>query len=362
MLSGKAIVFTAPNTPLQLLTLPTPPPSPHSLIIRVTLAGVCGSDFHRLTGDYPPPSSPICFGHEGVGTIVALGSSITTDRAGTPLTIGDRLSWLPATPCTTCAACLRSTPMLCPDINWPAPAATPNAATFREFATLGPRNLYYRIPDSTSSEAVIAFGCAMPTALRGFAKLGAASSVAGEEVVIQGAGPVGLAMVVLASLAGARRIIVIGGSSAARLSAARRLGATETMAVRDSTVEERRGRVLALTEGRGAGVVIEAAGVPEAFPEGMGLLGMNGRYLVAGLYSGTAVYPVDAVRIVNYNLQIIGSVGIEPELYLKTVEIATEHGRRLGFADLITHRFPLEELETAIRTARTDSVKTVVVP
>jgi 5-exo-hydroxycamphor dehydrogenase len=168
-------------------------------------------------------------------------------------------------------------------------------------------------------------------------------------------------MTVLASLAGAKTIVVIGGS-VERLNAARKLGATDTLSVRSTTVEERRKRVKVLTKGRGASVVIEAAGVPEAFLEGFELLGMNGKYLIAGLYSGKAVYPIDAVRINNYNLQIIGSVGIDPENYLKTVQIATEHGSRLGFADLITHRFPLSDLEEAIRSARVYSVKTVVIP
>ncbi|KAF2813166.1 GroES-like protein [Mytilinidion resinicola] len=358
MRTGKVVVFTAPSKPLEIRTEPSPDPSADQVVVRVSIAGVCGSDAHRLSGDYPAPSQPICFGHEGVGVVEALGSNITSDRAGTPLAVGDRISWLPATPCGDCEACELSTPMFCKDINWPAPAGTPNAATYREFATLGARNIYYRIPDTTSLESVIAFGCAMPTALRGFAKLG--QSV-GSDVVIQGSGPVGLAMTVLASLAGAKTIIVTGGSKE-RLDAARKLGATETLSVRSTSVEERRERVKVLTKGRMASVVVEAAGVPEAFPEGLDLLGMNGKYLIAGLYSGKAVYPVDAVRIVNYNLQIIGSVGIEPEHYLKTVQIATEHGSRLGFADLITHRFPLSDLEEAIRSARMDSVKTVVVP
>ncbi|KAF2811262.1 mycothiol-dependent formaldehyde dehydrogenase [Mytilinidion resinicola] len=362
MLESKVAVFTSPNTPITLITERTPPPSPTSLLIRVSHAGVCGSDLHRLTGDYPPPPAPISFGHEGVGTIAALGALITHDRAGAPLSPGDRIYWGPSTPCgaATCAACAASTPMKCPQLNWPVLAGRPNAAAYRTFATLSEKHFYYKIPEGTSAESVIAFGCAMPTALRAFARLGTLER--GANVVVQGSGPVGLAMTVLAGLAGARAVVVIGDPEV-RLQAAGRLGATHVLSVSGSTVEERRRRVMEITGGRGASVVVEAAGVPAAFPEGFELLGMNGRFLIVGLYSGKAVYPVDAVRINNFNLSIIGSVGIEPENYKRTVEIAEEHGKRLGFEELITHRFKLENVEEAIRAVvRPDAVKIVVMP
>jgi len=248
--------------------------------------------------------------------------------------------------------------MSCKSVNWPVPAGGPNAAAFREFATISERSIMYKIPEGTSSEAVITLGCAMPTALRGFGKLGDI----GPDVVIQGAGPVGLASILLSSLAGVRNIIVIAKSER-RLHFARTFGATETISISSTTASQRRERVLELTNGRGVSVVIEAAGQHDAFPEGFGLLGMNGRYLILGLYSGNAITPIDPVRINNFNLQIIGSLGIEAECYLRTVQIATEYGDQLRFADLITHRFALENVEEAIGTvARGESVKTVVIP
>ncbi|KAF2490283.1 alcohol dehydrogenase [Lophium mytilinum] len=362
MLPTTVAVFTSPNTPTTLTTEPTPSPPPTSLLIRVSHAGVCGSDLHRLTGDYPPPPAPISFGHEGVGTIATLGTSITHDRAGVSLALGDRVYWGPSTPCSlaTCPACAASTPMKCPELNWPVPAGSPNAAAYRTYATLSEKHFYYRIPEGTTSESVIAFGCAMPTALRAFGRLGELKP--GADIVVQGSGPVGLAMTVLAGLAKARSVVVIGDPEV-RLRAAERLGATCVLSVSSTTVEERRKKILEITGGRGADVVIEAAGVPAAFPEGFELLGMNGRFLIVGLFSGKAVYPIDAVRIVNFNLSLIGSVGIEPENYKRTVEIAEEHGKRLGFEELITHRFALEDVEEAIRAVvRPDAVKIVVMP
>lgn len=360
MRQGKVIVFNKPGVPLEVREEPSPDPASNELLVRMLMAGVCGSDAHRLAGDINVASKPVCFGHEGVGVIEALGDSVTTDRMGAPLTVGDRVYWAPSMPCGHCEACEGANPMFCKSLNWPVPAGGPNAAAFRELATLSDRCTFIRIPEGTSSESVITFGCAMPTALRGFKKLGKLEP--GIDVVIQGSGPVGLASTLLAKLAGARNVIVIGDPEP-RLEVARTLGATETFSVTSTTGDDRRQRVQELTNGRGASVVVEAAGRPEAFPEGLGLLGMNGQYLILGLYSGSATIPVNPVLINNFNLRIIGSLGIEAENYLGTVQLATEHGSRLRFADLITHRFALGDLEKAIGTvARGDSVKTVVVP
>jgi threonine dehydrogenase-like Zn-dependent dehydrogenase len=156
--------------------------------------------------------------------------------------------------------------------------------------------------------------------------------------------------------------MVIIGDPEPRLEVARRLGATEVMSVSGTTIEQRKERILELTNRRGADIVAEAAGHPSAFPEGFELLGMNGRYLIVGLWSGTGTAVIDPIRINNLNLQIIGSLGIDPKHYQQTVEIATKHGATYEFDKMISH-FKLDNLEEAIRAVGLgDSIKTVVVP
>jgi 5-exo-hydroxycamphor dehydrogenase len=233
-----------------------------------------------------------------------------------------------------------------------------NAAGFQELALVSPQSPLFRIPDGVDPAAVIAFGCALPTAIGGFARLGPIPRT----VVVQGSGPVGLASCLLASLGGAEQVIVIGAPHN-RLAMARHLGATETLSVVDSGPEQRRARILELTGGHGADAVIEAAGRPAAFPEGITLLANNGRMLIMGLYSGDAVAPVDPVYLNNHNLHLIGTLGSPASSYGDTVRIAAEHGERLGFADMVTHRFPLEQTEEGIRAAgRGESIKSVIVP
>lgn len=360
MWTGKVAVFTKAGEPIQIVEECTPEPSADQILVRMIMAGICGSDAHRWSGDIAAPAKPICFGHEAVGKIEALGHDIKTDRMGTPITIGDVLYWLPSTPCGQCWECGMSNPLHCKSLNWPVAAGGPNGAGFREFATLSKKATYIKVPDGTSPRSVIAFGCAMPTALRGMSKAGHIGPET--DVVIQGSGPVGLAATLLASLAGARNVIVIGDPTD-RLAVAQSLGATETLSLSSTNVKDRYGTVQELTKGRGATLVVEAAGAPAAFPEGFDLLGMNGKYLILGLYSGKAITPIDPIRINNYNLSIIGSLGIEPENYQRTVDLATLHGKQRNLDSLVTHTYPLAKLEAALHeVAAAIPVKAVIVP
>jgi len=119
-----------------------------------------------------------------------------------------------------------------------------------------------------------------------------------------------------------------------------------------------------LTQGRGADVVIECTGRMEAFDEGMNLLADDGRYLVLGIYSGHGTVPLDPVRLNNRNLAVIGSLGPSTFAdYRTTVQLAQRHGERLRFAELITHRFGLTQLEEAIGVGRAGvAIKAVVEP
>lgn len=351
MRSGRRMVFVGAGRPLECQVDDIGAPAPGGLVVRTTIAGVCGTDAHRLDGDLPDPGRAVTFGHEGIGVVEELGAGVSTDMDGFPLRVGDTVYWSPSS----------RQPGIASELGWPPPAEVPNPAAYQDYATLPPSNVVYRVPDDTDPQAVIAFGCAMPTALGGMARLGGVRP--GQSVVVQGCGPVGLASTFLAGLTAARQVIVIGAPDN-RLAAAERLGATTTIAFERTTVAERRAHILDLTDGRGADVVIEAAGRMNAFDEGMNLLADNGRYVVLGIYSGHGTVAIDPVRLNNRSQSIIGSMG-QTQLsdYRTTIQLAQRHGARLGFADLITHRFGLMQLEDAIAVARAgEAIKAIVVP
>jgi 5-exo-hydroxycamphor dehydrogenase len=236
----------------------------------------------------------------------------------------------------------------------------PNAAGYRDTASLSPLVPFFRIDGPVTDQELVAFGCALPTAISGQRKLGLVE--AGQTVVVQGAGPVGIAAAMVASISPARDVVVIG-APAHRLELAREFGASVTIDLDATTPEERLARVLELTDGRGADVVIEAAGVPEAFPEGLSLLARHGRYLLSGLYSGTREVAVNPVPITLKSARIIGNLGSRPEVGLQALRFVQANRQRFPFARIVTHRYALDGVADALAAMQDGSaVKAVIEP
>jgi len=358
--AGRQAVFDMDALALSIEPAPPAVAQAGGLVAHVTLAGVCGSDAHRLAGHVRDATGRISFGHEAVGRIEVLGEGTTTDWDRLPVAVGDRIIWYAgSTPCGECRSC-RSTGHPCDNRQWPLAADEPNAAGYRDIASLSRRVPFYRVEGPVTDEELIAFGCALPTALSGARRLGAIE--AGQTVVVQGAGPVGIAAALVASLSPARNIVVIG-APAHRLEIARAFGATETIDLDATTADERLTRVLELTDGRGADVVIEAAGVPEAFPEGLSLLARFGRYLLSGLYSGSREIAFNPVPITVKSAHVIGNLGSLPNAGLQALRFVQSNRERFPFSRVVTHRFGLEEVSGALAAMRDgEALKAVVIP
>jgi 5-exo-hydroxycamphor dehydrogenase len=358
---ARQAVFTGSDRSVTLGPVEVGPAPAGGLLARVGLAGVCGTDAHRLAGHVPSPVHGVAFGHEATGVVESLGAGTTTDWAGTPLAVGDRITWFPNASCYRCHACVvLQNNSLCRNKTWPEPAGAASAAGFQELATLHGNVVFFRIPDGTSDEAVIAFGCGMPTAVTALARAG---RVAGTDtVLIQGSGPVGLAATLLARHTAARQVILLG-APADRLAWGRRLGADATIDITTTAPDERVQHVRDLTDGRGADVVIEAAGVVSAFVEGLDLLATQGRYVIAGLYSGGTTVPFDPVMLNNRNLQLSGSLATTPRDKLEGLLATARHEREFALGDFVSHRFPLAETHAAIEgMGRPGATKSVVTP
>jgi 5-exo-hydroxycamphor dehydrogenase len=361
--TSKRAVLVKPNEPIEIWERPIRPPAAGETIVRVDFAGVCGTDVHLWRGEFPLPG-PVVLGHEGVARIEELGEGVTTDYAGEPVARGDRVYWVPLSPCHRCYACTVEKELTQCESALAAlfrDGAEPPSACYSELVWLPRGMAFYRIPDDTPSEAVIAFGCAMPTMLKGLERLGGIA--VNQTVVVQGCGPVGLAATLLASASGARDVIVLGAPRK-RLEMARRLGATATIDIDEvKSADERARRVRELTSGRGAEVVIEAAGAVPAFAEGLQLAAKGGRYLIVGLWSAPGSVPVEPRFLNNQNLRIIGTALFEARHVHGAIQIARRHHRSAPMAEAVTHRFPLAQSQKALETvAALESVKAVVLP
>jgi threonine dehydrogenase-like Zn-dependent dehydrogenase len=362
-ITARRAVLVGAQQPIEVWERPVPPPGPAEVRVRVTHGGVCGTDVHLWRGEMPLPG-PVVLGHEGLGEVEALGEGIGTDSAGQALQPGDRVYWQPVAPCQRCYACTVLGDVSMCENGFAAVfrgADGPTAASYCDYATLGANLPFYRVPEDTPSDAVIALGCALPTMLQGMERLGGLHT--GQSVVVQGCGPVGLAATWLAHLAGAHPVITVG-APAHRLAMARRFGATDVVDMQAVPDAAERARIVReRTGGRGADVVIEAAGALPAFAEGMGLVARAGRYLIVGLWSAPGTVPIEPRLINNLNLRLIGTALSQPRHLYQAVELVRAHHARYPLAEVVTHRYGVQDSQRALEAvARLETIKAVIAP
>jgi threonine dehydrogenase-like Zn-dependent dehydrogenase len=366
MQKAKAAVLEEFNARLWVREFPVPENmEPGAALVRTVMAGICGTDVHLWKGESRIPL-PVILGHETVGRIVQLGDGLERDWTGKPLSIGDRITWNSAASCGQCYYCaVKQQPTRCPErraygISYPCDQAPHFLGGYAEFHYLTPRTSIFRIPDDLPTEAVIGAGCALITAIHGIERTGIAWR---DNVVVQGAGPVGIAALAVAKSAGAAQTIVVGGPKD-RLAMAKKFGADHTLDVQE--LREPSSRIAAvrqLTEGHGADAVLECVGIPGAVAEGLEMCRDGGKYLVLGHYCDAGAVPLNPHMITRKQLQIFGSWSSEPRHLKSALEFLRAHPQQYPFDSMVTHRFTLEEANQAlVTTARWESAKSVIVP
>jgi 5-exo-hydroxycamphor dehydrogenase len=358
MTSGRATVLVEPNR-VETWTVEIADPEPGGALVRVVLGGVCGSDVHITSGEAGVMPFPIILGHEGVGRVEKLGAGVAKDYAGVPVAVGDLVYWSPIAACNRCYSCtiLDETP--CENSRFFEHAEKPNWGSYADYAWLPSGLAFFKLPPGADPLAVAALGCALPTVLRGFDRCGPVRI--GESVVVQGAGPVGLAAVLVAAQAGARDVIVIDGVPE-RLEVARSLGATATVSLKDSA-EERRRQIYDLTGPAGPTAVVEAAGALPAFPEGVDLTGIHGRYIILGLWGAIGTQPISPRDLTTKNLTVAGASFPKPKHYYGAMHLAAQLQDRVPLAALVSHRFSIPDAAKALDAVHKGAViKAVIDP
>ncbi len=219
----------------------------------------------------------------------------------------------------------------------------------------------FRIPDAVPSESLIGAGCALTTAIHASER---APLEWGDSVVVQGTGPVGLAAIAVARVAGAGKIVAIGGPKH-RLELALGFGADLVIDIAEiPDIEARRSAVLAALGPYGADQVIECVGHPEAVNEGILLCRDGGQFVVLGQYADAGNISFNPHTITRKQLRVIGSWGFEPRHVDRAIRLLERDADlREKFALGITHRFPLAQADEALQNARSlTGGKTVILP
>src|SRR5512139_393496 len=236
--TGKAAVMTAPHKNLEIIEYPLPVAAENCLLVKITCCTICGSDLHTWLGTRPSPT-PIILGHEIVGEIVEMGAGVSRDSGGRPLKVGDRITWTIMDNCGKCYYCREKGLMMkCLDLKkygHDSCASPPHfVGGFAEYCYVMPGTCIIKVPDGLSDEVVASANCALATVVAGWE---AAQLQPGDNVLIQGAGTLGIYAAALASAFGCNRVIVTDVIDQ-RLEFIKPFGATDTINVRDLSAEE----------------------------------------------------------------------------------------------------------------------------
>jgi threonine dehydrogenase-like Zn-dependent dehydrogenase len=354
-MTGRIAVLRAYGGDFELREYPVPDPEPGAILVRLTRAGICGSDLHIWRGEmkeiYGALPRDLTFGHEMCGRVERLGAGVTTDSAGQPLREGDRITFAYFFPCGRCRVCQRDEMGSCPRKTRPnRVAGTPpyfNNA-YGEFYYLRPNHHAYRIPAEISDTAATPANCALAQVLYGLTRAGLSF---GDAVVVQGAGGLGLNAVAVARDMGADRIIVLDRIPE-RLELARAFGADHALSLGDlSTAEKRIQAVMDLTGGFGADVVADFVGYPEVLPEGLRMLRSGGSYLEVGSIAPGNVFSYDATALVRGNTRLVATSNYSPWALAEALAFLRRNLTRFPFDRLVSHVYPLERISEAFHEA-----------
>jgi threonine dehydrogenase-like Zn-dependent dehydrogenase len=362
----KARVLEAFKKPLVAREYPEPGElAPGEALVRVEIAGICGTDAHLWLGQLPIPL-PVIMGHESAGRVERLGPGLTRDWRGNALSEGDRVTWASSINCGECFYCrLKRQPTRCLSrkaygISYNADEAPHLRGGYAEKILLRAGTSIFRLPDDLTGDAVVGAGCALTTAIHGIER---APVAWGDVVAIQGSGPVGLAALAVCKESGAARVVVIGGPKH-RLKLAREFGADAAIDIAEfPDVGRRREAVLAETGPHGADIVIECVGHPDAVNEGLALCRDGAQFLVLGQYADAGEISFNPHTVTRKQLRMVGSWGFEPRHVDAALTLLARTHWKEKFAGEITHRYPLAEANAALETVREwRGGKTVLIP
>ncbi len=304
---------------------------PTDVIVKIDLTTICGTDLHILKGDVPAVSEGRILGHEAVGTVLEAGAAVTT------LKQGDHVLVPAITSCGRCAPCKRGMAAHCKGaggIGWIFGHLINGLQA--EYARVPfAETSVHLVPEGVSDEQVLFLADILPTGYEIGVQNGGVKP--GDAVAVVGAGPVGLAAMMTAELAGAARIIAVD-LAASRLRHAERFGATHTVVGGEDAMQQ----IFDLTDGEGVDVAIEAVGVPATFDLCTRIVRPGGTVANVGVHGAPTTLHLEELWIKNITI----TTGLVSGSTIPTLLRLARDGR-IEAEKLGTHHFPINEIEKA---------------
>jgi S-(hydroxymethyl)glutathione dehydrogenase/alcohol dehydrogenase len=364
---GRAFrLFGEINQPLEIEELEIAEPGPGEVMVRLAAGGACHSDLHILNGEWAE-ALPIVLGHEGAGTVEAVGAGVEE------LAPGDRvlLSWLPS--CGRCRYCLTGRPQLC--------AAAPETVfqhlgrdgttrlragdeSVHSMLTVGsfgertvvPESGAIRIDDGVPLDHAAVVGCAVTTGFGAAVKTARIS--AGDAAVVIGCGGVGLSVLQGCASQAANPLIAVD-TNPEKLATASRFGATHTI---DASKVDPVAAVLELTGG-GVDFAFEAIGLRATIEQGLEMLAPGGAAVLVGMPPDGVKVEIDPNRVAGFEHRVLGCNygSCNPAIDFPRILGLYQRGR-VDLDSMITRRISLEQVNEAFaEMAAGDGIRTVVV-
>jgi alcohol dehydrogenase len=246
------------------------------IVVRIDTSTICGSDLHILKGDVPETPPGTVLGHEAVGTVQEIGASVST------VAVGDRVLLSCISSCGRCRFCKEARYGQCLGGGGWIFGHTINGLQAEYARVPFADNSVYKIPEGLTDEQVLFLSDILPTAYEVGVLNGKVAP--GDVVAVIGAGPIGLAAILTASLYTPGRIVAIDLADG-RLESARHFGADVTI---NNGREDAVAQIMELTDGLGADVAFEAVGVPDTFELATDLIRPGGRVANIGVHGHSA--------------------------------------------------------------------------
>lgn len=315
--------------------------NPDDVLVDVKAVGICGSDMLSYQGKHELLTYPRVLGHEFSGIVEDVGKNVTG------LKPGDKVIVEPLVSCGECKPCRTGDYNVCEDLK--VLGVHVDGACQEKIVVEAER--VFKLPDGATlreGAMVEPFCVGLEVSRRGRLNIE-------DTLVIFGAGAIGICALKAAKCYGARKIISVD-INPDRLKRAIDMGADYTINSAEENPEE---RVAELTDGRGASLVMEASGVEKALEQCFTVTAYRGRVAILGFYKSSLVQ-IPPIHIVKKELDVYGS-----RVYNNRFPLALDllAKGQVNLKDLITHEFPFDQLENAIKTAldpKVDSLKVIV--
>lgn len=337
----KALVKTAPGVGLDLRDVPEPTYGINDVLVKIKKTSICGTDVHIWNWDAWAAKTipaPMTIGHEWVGEIAAVGSNVTDKH------VGELVSGEGHIVCGRCRNCLAGRRHLCKS---PSGVGVNRDGAFAEYLSIPAANIWHADP-SISEDVLSCFdplGNATHTAL--------SFDVTGEDVLVTGAGPIGVMSVAIARHVGARYVVITDFNDY-RLSLARAMGADRVVNLRTQTLDD---AMKSLDMKEGFDVGFEMSGSPQALNDMIRSMSHGGKLALLGIQ--TQKSPVDWDAVIFNGLTIKGIYG--REMFESWYKMTAMIQSGLDIGPVITHRFHYTEFARAFEVMKSqDSGKVVM--